>query len=186
MKTYTGTIKTGIVLTNPTTQNPATLAAGGYVTNTTTLDHGDAVYGNNAAAWNFTNYGIINGTASAGIYLVAGGTITNGATGTPSARISGGYYGVKIAGATGSVSNFGTIRGTSDVGIYLTGGTVSNARGALISGLSTGVALYGTAGTVSNLGTIVGTDGDAIYLTSGTVVNGATNATSALISGGYG
>jgi hypothetical protein len=54
------THNSGIVRTDPTAQNPATLAAGGYITNNTTLHFGDAVYGTNAAAWNFTNYTAIN------------------------------------------------------------------------------------------------------------------------------
>src|SRR5690242_19376266 len=47
--TYNGTITIGIALTG-TSQNPATIGAGGYVTNTTTHHGGDAIYGGSAAA----------------------------------------------------------------------------------------------------------------------------------------
>src|SRR5206468_11340387 len=53
---------TGIVLSNPTTQNPATLLAGNTVTNTTTAHSGDGVFGTGAAAWTFTNLGTISAT----------------------------------------------------------------------------------------------------------------------------
>ncbi len=78
---YSGTYLSGIVLSNPATQDPTTLAAGGYATNQTAAHNGDAVYGTNAAAWNFTNFGMINatGAAAAGVFLSAGGTVTNGA-----------------------------------------------------------------------------------------------------------
>jgi hypothetical protein len=42
---YTGTYVYGIVLSDPATQNPATVAATGYVTNTTAAYNGDAVFG---------------------------------------------------------------------------------------------------------------------------------------------
>lgn len=64
MSYYNGTITNGIVLAG-TPQNPATVAAGGYITNTTTVNNGDAVYGNTAAAWNITNLGSIKATGTA-------------------------------------------------------------------------------------------------------------------------
>ncbi len=117
MKSYTGTITTGIVLTNPTTQNPATLAAGGYVTNTKPVYLGDAVYGTIAAAWNFTNLGRINATRSlsSGVDFRAGGTVTNGA----GDLIAGAASGVQIDGSAGTVTNSGTISGTGSYRIRL-------------------------------------------------------------------
>src|SRR4029077_18568598 len=111
---YTGTYTGGIVLSNPTTQNPTTVAATGYVTNTTTAHNGDAVYGTNAAAWNFTNLGTLNatGTLSDGVQLTAGGTVTNGASGSTAAMITGVVDGVIISGSAWTVINFGTVAST--------------------------------------------------------------------------
>ncbi len=57
--TVNGTYTGGIVLSNPTIQNPTTVTAIGYVTNTTAAHNGDAVYGTTAAAWNVSNYGTL-------------------------------------------------------------------------------------------------------------------------------
>src|SRR5579863_3495391 len=186
MSNFTKT-NTGIVLNNPATQNPSTLVAGGYVTNVTTQNSGDAVYGTDAVAWDFANYGTINatGTASAGVDFRGGGTVTNAV----GALIAGVENGVFIGGGAGTVSNFGTIAGSGagSGGIYLTaGGTVSNARGGLISGDYAGVLMKGIAGMVENFGTIAGTGTggytDGVYMNVGTVVNGAPDVTTALIS----
>ena len=69
---FVGTYTSGIVLSNPATQNPTTVAATGYVTNTTTAHNGDAVYGTNAAPWNFTNLGTLTATGvnSNGVHLI--------------------------------------------------------------------------------------------------------------------
>src|SRR5262245_23844397 len=48
---YTGTSVNGIVLTNPATQNPLTVAATGYVTNQTWAQNGDAIYGAPVYPW---------------------------------------------------------------------------------------------------------------------------------------
>ena len=163
----------GVVLSNPATQNPATVVAGAYITNTTASYYGDAVYGSPAAAWNFTNLGRINaaGTAAAGVML--SGIVTNGAAGASSALISGSYEGVVVAGATGTVSNFGTIlgTGTNSRGILLGaygGASITNASGALISGVEFGVALIAGSDTVANSGTIraTGTGGAGILQAS--------------------
>ena len=57
-----GSHLTGIVLSNAATENPATIAAGGYVTNTTTAYGGDAVFGLAGTAWRVTNLGTVNAT----------------------------------------------------------------------------------------------------------------------------
>jgi len=76
---FTGTYTSGIVLSNPAIQQPSTVAATGSVTNTTTAYNGDAVYGTNAAAWDFTNLGTLKatGASSAGVRLTAGGNVAN-------------------------------------------------------------------------------------------------------------
>ncbi len=180
---YAGTYTSGIVLSNPTTQNPAMVAAGAYVTNTTAAYNGDAVYGKSAAAWNFYNYGAIvaAGAASSGVELVAGGTVTNGSS---SALIQGYANGVLIGGGAGTVNNYGTIVGTGThaAGIRLVaGGTVANAPGAGIFGGYDGVAFDGI-GTLVNYGTIAsfGTYSDGVDLVAGGDV---LNASGGLIQG---
>src|SRR5216684_5561523 len=79
---FIGTYTSGIVLSNPAIQQPSTVAATGSVTNTTTAHSGDAVYGTNAAAWDFTNLGTLTATGanSKGVELIAGGTVSNVST----------------------------------------------------------------------------------------------------------
>ncbi len=110
--TVTGTYTNGIVLSNPATQNPTTVTASGYVTNTTTAHNGDAVYGTTAAAWNVSNYGTLNaaGALSNGVFLSAGGTVANQISGS----IAGGVHGVNITGGPGTVNNLGTILNIGD------------------------------------------------------------------------
>ncbi len=183
---YSGTYLSGIVLSNPATQDPTTLAAGGYATNQTAAHNGDAVYGTNAAAWNFTNFGMINatGAAAAGVFLSAGGTVTNGAAagaagafpltgdtvtngaaGPAGGVITGAAYGVEISGSAGTIVNFGTIASTATA---TTGGAILLAAGGLVTnyGLITGarapigaghgaaVTTTETASTIRNFGTI--------------------------------
>src|SRR5262249_23696061 len=78
-----------------------------------------------------------------GVYLGAGGQLTNNAAG----YIGGGAYGVKIKGdASATITNSGTIAGTNGI----------NVTGA------------GTAGqTISDTGTIVGSGSPAIALGAG-------------------
>src|SRR5580704_6157153 len=106
MATLFGTYTTGIHLSNPTAQNPTTLASVGYITNTLARYNGDAVYGNNAAAWYFENLGTIKATATSGdgIQFVAGGTVVNFGSITAT-----GANGLGVAlDAGGTVTNTGT------------------------------------------------------------------------------
>jgi hypothetical protein len=128
------------------------------------------------------NDGIIYGATGSGIELGAGGTITNNQYGT----IGGNGYGVKVVGASGTVSNFGTIQSkatNSDAVSLAAGGTVTN-RG-LISSMRAGVSFGNTAGTIDNFGTIVSTApisltaGTGVYLQSGGLI---TNEAGASIS----
>ncbi len=176
--TFVGTGYYGIVLTNPVTQNPSTLAAGSYVTNRTNYYHGDVVYGTNAAAWNFTNFAVIKGTGtlSDGVNFRAGGTVANVGV----ASISGGFNGVAIYAGTGSVINSGAIRGTGSlaIGVYLTGGGyVSNASSGVITGVYGGIKITSASATIVNSGSISGSTtfyhtgaGDAVYLNAGGAV----------------
>jgi Hint domain len=166
---FGGNYTIGIVLINPLTQDPATLAPVGYVTNTY---GGDAVFGTDAAAWNFTNFGTINatGTASSGLALATGGNVMN-AAGALITGIAGGVY---ITGAPGSVANYGNIdaTGTTGAGVALeAGGSLANAADAQIVGVVDGVRISGPSGAVENSGTISAMGfngaGTGIHITGG-------------------
>ncbi len=117
------------------------------------------------AAGTITNFGTINGTgtSSDGIFLAAGGKITNGSSGSTAALIKGAGYGVAVTGGTGMVANFGTIESTG-----------SNSNGVGLAG-----------GSVINFGTIEGTGSYAngVGLAGGKVTNGSGVVTTALIEG---
>jgi hypothetical protein len=192
MSFYSGTISGGVVLSG-SAQNPLTISSYTYVTNTTSRYSGDGIYGTNAAVWGVTNLGRINApeTGAAGVFLAAGGTVTNGAATTTSALIAGESLGVALFGAV-AVGNFGTIQGTGSNGIGILSrgngaGAISNAQSGMISGGEFGVVVESGSNTVNNLGTIAGASSGGIYLagaSAGMVVNGAGDATGALISGG--
>lgn len=116
MATYSGTVTSGIVLTNPTTQNSTTITSTGYVTNTTPILYGDAVFGTSATFWTLVNYGTIKATATAGVGVdfAGGGTVLNAAT---SALIVGFNSGIRMVN-TGTVINHGTIAGTTSAGSF--------------------------------------------------------------------
>ena len=184
-----GTYASGVVLSNPTTQNPATVTAAGYVTNSGTNFPGDGITaGTPGVGWTITNFGKIVDIGGSGIHLTTGGAVINEA-------------GALISGAAGITSdlnativNSGTIigNGTNGGAINLSGGTVINGPGgataALIEGAS-GVLIgfngtsSGGVGTVQNFATIIGTAGTGVLLTGGSVINGATGSTAALIEG---
>src|SRR5260221_4930999 len=77
---YTGTYVNGIVLSDPATQNPATVAATGYVTNQTMTYNGDVIYGAPGYSWTITNLGTVKSTAfnADRVHLTGGGVLTNG------------------------------------------------------------------------------------------------------------
>jgi hypothetical protein len=96
-----------------------------------------------------------------------------------------------------TVVNQGTVESSwsSGIGIFLPNGEVANGPGALIAGNYEGVGIFFAMigipfgvppGTVTNYGTIegTGTGGLGIFIGGGTIVNGATDATSAVVSGG--
>ena len=167
-----GTITNGVILSNPARQDPATVTATGYVTNQTTAHGGDAVYGTNAAAWNFTNLGTIKaiGVTSDGIQFVAGGTVTNGQSGSTAGLVAGARNGVSINGSAGTVVNFGVVEATGS----FPDGT-----------FATGVILF-DGGSVENLGTIqsTGPTGSGVNLQKGgNVANGQRGSVAGSIIG---
>lgn len=129
---------------------------------------------------------IVNGSPSNvydGIYLGAGGSVTNTAQGT----IFGGIGGIDIANAAGTVNNSGMIYTTTlqGNGVALeNGGTVINAGSTGIYGDFSGIAVYGGAGVITNSAVIdaVGLNGYGIYLGAGGTI---TNTASGSITGTY-
>jgi hypothetical protein len=201
--TIAGTYTAGLILS----VNPTTIAGTAVVDNTATT--GTAVEGPAGTNWTLTNLGMVAATGtdagvgvsfaalgtilnagsisgnptssgSAGISLVAGGSVTNQSGGAIS-----GYDGVNVTGATATVVNAGSIAGNSicryAAGVYLSaGGSVTNQSGDKISGYN-GVKAVNAAATVVNAGTIAGVytqnynNADGIYLTAGgSVTNQAT------------
>lgn len=129
---------------------------------------------------------IVNGSPNNvydGIYLGAGGSVTNTAQGT----IFGGIGGIDIANAAGTVNNSGMIYTTTlqGNGVALeNGGTVINAGSTGIYGDFSGIAVYGGAGVITNSAVIdaVGLNGYGIYLGAGGTI---TNTASGSITGTY-
>ena len=117
------------------------------------------------------------GTAGIGVYLLAGGSVTNAA----SASIMGAKGGVIGVGGPGIVANYGSIAGTGTTGSGVnlgSGGSVTNATSALITGDNNGIKIVG-AGTVVNAGSIAGTGttGSGVALLSGGLLSNAATGT---------
>jgi hypothetical protein len=136
------------------------------------------------------NQGMVTAAAN-GVYLAAGGLVTNGSAVDVTAVISG-DIGVAVKGASGVVINYGTISGYSTkehinlnkVGVYLgSGGMVTNGSATDTSALIAGVSATGGATTIVNFGTIAVPQVQAVGLSRGTVVNGSATDTTALIGG---
>ncbi len=121
---------------------------------------------------------VLNGgtllAGSMGVYLKAGGQVTNQGGGLiqgtgqiPGSGLAAGY-GVRVIGAAGTVSNSGTIYGRNSAIALTAGGMIANQVGALIKNqvaksavitipvaTAAAIAIIGpTAGTVVNAGTI--------------------------------
>jgi hypothetical protein len=182
----------GIVTASASGADGVSLAAGGVVNNLGTI----AAYRNGidvmGATGTVTNSGTLDSSATKivagvpagiydGVYLAAGGTVTNLSGGV----IFGGIGGIAVAGGSGIVSNDGDIHVTTlqGNGVTLEGdGSVTNlADGDIIADFA-GVAIYGGVGTVTNSGTISAMElgGYGVYLKLGGVV---TNLAGGSISG---
>jgi hypothetical protein len=183
---FSGTYTNGVVLSDPATQNPATVAASGYITNTASA--GIALYGEAGFAWTVTNYGTVEHQFTAGavptVELASGGDFTNRGvvfSGSPVVGLSL-PPAIVISGAPGTIANSCTMGG-----VYLDdGGSVANAAGAHITGpivgmlamgVLPGVQISGAEGIVDNLGTVSG----VVLGAGGAVINGSSGATDALI-----
>ncbi len=130
------------------------------------------------------NSGTVQG-GNLGIWLEAGGAVTNsGAVAGTGPSGDGVTFGT-TAGGTGTLVNSGVITGTN-LAVWLdAGGNVTNAAGAVISATNNAVVIEHGTGAVTNLGTIENTTtgtSSGIYLQdAGTVTNGAAGDTTALI-----
>ena len=193
------------------------LAGGGTVTNSgtiisysTTTSGGGVILGNggtvnNTAAGMITGYsgvevalqagtvnnqGLIIGYGKEGVYLAAGGVVTNGSATDTTATIRGAVAIVSDVGAA-TVHNFGTVvgAGTASAGAYLqAGGVFINGSTAdtkaFVVAYELGVAVLAASGTVTNYGTMMstGTMGAAAALEGGGVItNGSATDTTALM-----
>jgi hypothetical protein len=117
------------------------LQAGGTITNGSPTDTSALLYGYFGvlvlgAAGTVSNFATIESNPTgggAGISMSAGGVVTNGASGSTVALISGVTSGVKVSGVTGTVTNYGTVTG-SNFGIDLAGGGTITDAGKVVGG----------------------------------------------------
>jgi len=172
------------------------LANGGTVVNVSGGDirgNGPGVYiaGGAASVGNagilYGVYGVeLSSVASGGsVSNLSGGTIAGGRSGlyilgssasagnAAGGTIQGYFYGVKVTGATATVTNAGIIASTGSLfdnsGILLNaGGSVSNSAGGTITGAKQGLYIRGGLATVSNAGSI---GGGILILNGGTIAN---------------
>jgi hypothetical protein len=95
-----------------------------------------ALFGPTPTVWTVTNFGIVSSTGycGSGLYLQAGGTITNANT------ISGARFGALIHTTPAQVNNQGVITGTNATA---SAGIKLEAGGTLINSGSIGGGLYG-------------------------------------------
>ncbi len=160
------------------TANGVYLLNGGSITNgggtnQVALIEGETGVRAIGASASVKNFGTVlagGNTGDYGVYIAAGGSLTNGSVSNSVALIEG-YGGVDLQGAAHAV-NFGAIRGQGDVGgagavmglnSSLTNGSMAHP-GAVIEGY---VGAYVASGaTLINFGAIVGQGGEAVELTA--------------------
>ena len=148
-------------------------------------------------AGSVVNFGRIvapGNVTGSGIYLSAGGTVSNGSAADTTASIAGYQRGIWSRSLTvGSVINFGSIVATGtasgNVGIKfdssgkLTNGSVTDAAAKIIGYHGVEIGLGSSDNAVQNFGTIAGIRNAALVVVGGgTISNGAVGDTSALIT----
>jgi hypothetical protein len=176
-------------------QGVAIAGAAGSVNNSGTISATQQFGVGLIAGGSVTNSGLIEGpTTNDGVFLKAGGEVTNLAGGTiiggqgvavsgkagtvtNAGTITGSKYAALALGAGGAVTNSGVITGGAmSVGVFLaTGGSVTNqASGKITSGAGgggAGVNVFGKPGSVTNLGTISATGTGVGLQAGGSVTN---------------
>ncbi len=183
--------------------NGVHLTAGGAIVNgstsvtTPSISGYSGVFAQNAAA-TVSNYGTIQGVGAYGdgLFLTAGGAVTNGSASDTTAYIEGHNSGISTGGAFATVTNFGSIAAVNSNGVDMAaGGTVTNgalndktARISAYRGWAIDIrrAFFGAAATVVNFGsiasTLTGSTQSGVYLAGGgTLTNGAAKDTKAAI-----
>ena len=142
------------------------LAGGGAVTNSHIVTGGEDGVLIEGASGQINNTGAISASVDDGAALFAGGTITNGATGSIEGLVGAHAAGVFVQGGSGNLQNDGIVKGNNFGVFLLAGGSVTNgagnasasisAEGVGVSGTSFGVFVTGNSATVTNYGTIDG------------------------------
>lgn len=157
-----GTISANITSSYTLTVNPTTITATGSVS----VASATAILGPAGTAWTLGNAGTVvaSGAQTRGVVLNSGGAISNAA----SASIAGGYDGVDINGAAGSLNNAGAIAGLTNNAAYLgAGGSVTNQSGGTVSGNTNGVVVSNGNRSVINNGLITASSGIGVNLQTG-------------------
>ena len=122
--TFSGTYTAPVVLSNPTTQNPATVTSTGLIDVSASYTSG--LSGIAGTAWTVTNNGTVRSTGQNGVGIqLLKGTITN------TALISSTRDGILSVGANPNLTiiNTGTIRATDTLfagGIVISSGSIEN------------------------------------------------------------
>jgi len=185
--TMNGALVDGALINEGSISGPVTVGAGGIVTNAAngiiTTGAAAEIYG-----WGglgaVVNDGNIAGTGNYGVYLEAGGRITNAA----SALISSTNYAIRINQGAGNVVNDGAIAGGNHGMVLADGGSVTNAASGSITGKFSGINIFYGNATVINAGTIetLGgtTVGDGILLASDALESVNNSGTIAVVGDG--
>ena len=99
--TLNGTYGSTVSLTDPGTQNPATVSSTGVIAVASPDAFSAGLLGVAGFAWTIANFGVVQSTGSygIGISLESGGVITNGAAGSTAGYIGGRAIG-QLSGST--------------------------------------------------------------------------------------